>query len=93
MRKNTPSPSRPALALRGAASGAPLFVGLRARYLAGERRAEEELVELAGPLGKAEVANDPSFWRRHEALLLPITVMGSSLLLVAFIPLIFMALF
>ena len=42
---------------------------------------------------KAEVANDPSFWRRHEAMLLPITVMGSSLLLVAFIPLIFMKLF
>ena len=49
---------RAAHALRGAASGAPLFVGLRARYLAGERRAEEELVELAGPLGKAEVANE-----------------------------------
>lgn len=42
---------------------------------------------------KAEVADDPSFWRRHEALLLPITVMASALLLVAFTPLIFMRLF
>ena len=42
---------------------------------------------------KAEVADDPSFWRRHEALLLPITVLASSLLLVAFVPLIFMELF
>lgn len=41
----------------------------------------------------AEVADDPSFWRRHEALLLPITVMASSLLLVAFGPLVFNALF
>ncbi|MES1924677.1 TRAP transporter large permease subunit [Salinisphaera sp. T31B1] len=44
-------------------------------------------------LAKAEVADDPSFWRRHEALLLPITVLASSLLLVAFVPLIFMHLF
>jgi TRAP-type C4-dicarboxylate transport system permease large subunit len=42
---------------------------------------------------KAEVANDPSFWRRHEAMLLPITVMGTALILVAFVPLIFMQLF
>ena len=42
---------------------------------------------------RAEVADDPSFWRRHEALLLPITVMGTSLLLVAFIPLIFIHVF
>lgn len=42
---------------------------------------------------KAEVADDPSFWRRHEAMLLPITVLASSLLLVAFVPLIFMELF
>lgn len=42
---------------------------------------------------KAEVADDPSFWRRHEALLLPITVLASSLLLVAFVPLVFMQLF
>jgi len=42
---------------------------------------------------KAEVANDPSFWRRHEALLLPITVLASSLLLVAFVPLVFMHVF
>lgn len=42
---------------------------------------------------KAEVADDPSFWRRHEALLLPITVLASSLLLVAFVPLIFMRVF
>lgn len=42
---------------------------------------------------RAEVADDPSFWRRHESLLLPITVMASSLLLVAFAPLIFNAAF
>ena len=42
---------------------------------------------------KAEVTNDPSFWRRHEALLLPITVLASSLLLVAFVPLVFMHVF
>lgn len=39
---------------------------------------------------KAEVADDPSFWRRHESLLLPITVLASSLLLVAFAPLVYM---
>ncbi|WP_348764827.1 TRAP transporter large permease subunit [uncultured Salinisphaera sp.] len=42
---------------------------------------------------KAEVANDPSFWRRHEGMLLPITVMATTLLLVAFAPLVFMELF
>lgn len=42
---------------------------------------------------KADVANDPSFWRRHEDLLLPITVMATSLLLVAFAPLVFEHLF
>lgn len=44
-------------------------------------------------LAKAEVADDPSFWRRHESLLLPITVLATSLLLVAFVPLIFMSVF
>ena len=42
---------------------------------------------------REEVKNDPSFWRRHEALLLPIAVMGTSLLLVAFAPLVFMHVF
>jgi len=42
---------------------------------------------------KAEVANHPSFFRRHEFLLLPIVTMASSLLLVAFVPLIYMHLF
>jgi len=42
---------------------------------------------------KAEVTNDHSFWRRHDALLLPITVLASSLLLVAFVPLVFMHVF
>ncbi len=44
-------------------------------------------------LAKAEVADDPSFWRRHEALLLPLSVMATALLLTAFAPLIYMALF
>ena len=44
-------------------------------------------------LARAEVADDPSFWRRHESLLLPITVMATSLVLVAFVPLIFNHLF
>jgi TRAP-type C4-dicarboxylate transport system permease large subunit len=39
---------------------------------------------------KAEVADDPSFWRRHESLLLPITVLATALLLVAFVPLAYM---
>ncbi|RJS91203.1 TRAP transporter large permease subunit [Salinisphaera sp. Q1T1-3] len=42
---------------------------------------------------RAEVADDPSFWRRHEAMLLPIAVMSTALLLVAFAPLVFVALF
>lgn len=42
---------------------------------------------------KADVANDPSFWRRHEDLLLPIVVMASALILVAFAPLVFEAVF
>ena len=42
---------------------------------------------------KDEAADDPSFWRRHEAMLLPIAVMATSLLLVAFTPLIFVQLF
>jgi TRAP-type C4-dicarboxylate transport system permease large subunit len=42
---------------------------------------------------KREVANDPSFWRRHESLLLPLAVLGSSLILVAFGPLVFTRLF
>ncbi|MES1954235.1 TRAP transporter large permease subunit [Salinisphaera hydrothermalis] len=41
----------------------------------------------------AEVADDPSFWRRYESILLPMAVMASSLLLVAFAPLIFNAVF
>lgn len=44
-------------------------------------------IQLAG----AEVADDPSFWRRYESLLLPITVMATSLVPVAFVPLIFTA--
>ncbi|GAB3675268.1 TRAP transporter large permease subunit [Salinisphaera aquimarina] len=44
-------------------------------------------------LAKAEVADDPSFWRRHESLLLPITVLATALLLVAFVPLIFIQIF
>ena len=42
---------------------------------------------------KREVANDPSFWRRHESLLLPLAVLSSSLILVAFGPLVFTRLF
>ena len=42
---------------------------------------------------RAEVADEPSFWRRHESLLLPMAVMASSLLLVAFAPLVFNAVF
>lgn len=42
---------------------------------------------------KADVADNPSFWRRHEDLLLPITVMAASLILVAFAPLVFEQLF
>lgn len=42
---------------------------------------------------RAEVADHPSFFRRHEFLLLPIVAMTSSLLLVAFVPLIYMQLF
>ena len=38
---------------------------------------------------KADAANASSFWRRHEQLLLPVTVMGIALLLVAFVPLFF----
>lgn len=38
----------------------------------------------------AEVADHPSFWRRHESLLLPMVVMGISLLLVAYVPLMVM---
>ncbi|AWN16382.1 TRAP transporter large permease subunit [Salinisphaera sp. LB1] len=41
----------------------------------------------------AEAADDPGFWRRHESLLLPMAVMASSLLLVAFAPLVFNAVF
>ena len=44
-------------------------------------------------LAKAEVTDDPSFWRRHESLLLPITVLATALLLVAFVPLIFIQIF
>ncbi len=40
-------------------------------------------------IAKAEVADDPSFYRRHEALLLPLLVMGSCVLLVAYGPLIY----
>ena len=42
---------------------------------------------------QAEAADDPSFWRRHESLLLPMAVMASSLLIVAFAPLVFNAMF
>lgn len=35
---------------------------------------------------------EPTFWRRHERILLPLTVMGTSLVIVAFAPLIYKAL-
>ena len=38
---------------------------------------------------RASTAHSDSFWRRHEQLLLPVTVMGTALLLVAFVPLFF----
>src|SRR5690606_10382662 len=34
-----------------------------------------------------DVGEDASFWERHERILLPVTVMGIALLLVAFVPL------
>jgi len=45
-------------------------------------------------VGAAEVdeaieRTDGSFWFRHERVLLPITVMGTALVLVAFVPLLF----
>ena len=43
--------------LRGAAGAKALFLRGYARYLAGERRREEERVEAAGPLGKVDAIN------------------------------------
>lgn len=48
---------RAAHALRGAAGPRAMFLRGYTRYLAGERRREEERVEAAGPLGKADAAN------------------------------------
>lgn len=48
---------RAAHVLRGAAGARALFLHGYARYLAGERRREEERVEAAGPLGKVEAVN------------------------------------
>lgn len=48
---------RAAHVLRGAAGARALFLRGYARYLAGERRREEERVEAAGPLGKVDAVN------------------------------------
>lgn len=53
---------------------------LLTRQVVGERELE---------LAQEEERQRGSFWGRHERLLLPITVMASSLVLVAFVPLLF----
>lgn len=48
---------RAAHALRGMSGARAVFLRGYSRYLAGERRREEERVEAAGPLGKADAIN------------------------------------
>ncbi|GBG64532.1 hypothetical protein CBR_g45228 [Chara braunii] len=48
---------RAAHALRGLPGKKAFFLRSYAMYLAGEKRKEEEAVEMAGPLGKSEVVN------------------------------------
>ena len=48
---------RAAHALRGTSGARAVFLRGYSRYLAGERRREEERVEAAGPLGKADAIN------------------------------------
>ena len=40
---------------------------------------------------RKELPPDATFWQRHEQILLPVTVMGTALVLVAFVPLFFYA--
>lgn len=58
---------RVAHALRGMSGARAVFLRGYSRYLAGERRREEERVEAAGPLGKADAINavgamNPLYW-------------------------------
>ena len=46
--------------LRSASNSKAFFLRCYSLYLAGEKRKEEERIELAGPLGKSETSNKVS---------------------------------